>query len=77
MTKQIKTTAYYWHKGKKRYLAKMHECAMGGEHEPMDGVLYRRCKKCGNLYAVPDEEYIKRKGRSAVENRSDFDSEVL
>lgn len=67
MTKQIKSTAFYICNGKKRYLGKMKSCALGGQHEPMDGVLYRRCKKCGNIYPVRDEEFIKRRGEVIVE----------
>lgn len=67
MTKQIKTQGYYWLNGKKRYLAKMHECPHGEKHEPMEGVLYRRCKKCGNLYAVRDEMYIQETGEKSFD----------
>ncbi len=68
MTKQNKTTAFFWYNGKKRYLAKMWECQQGDQHEHMPGVLYRRCQKCGNLYAIKDVEYVKRKGETVVDN---------
>jgi hypothetical protein len=64
MTRQIKTTVSLKHKGRKRYLAKKDECQLGGHHEPIPGVLYRRCAKCGNIYVVRDDEYIKRRGET-------------
>ena len=55
----------------------MHECHHGGEHEPMEGVLYRRCNKCGNLYAIRDEQYLKERGESSVDNFYDESDEVV
>lgn len=43
-------------------IGKMKICEHGDGHEPMDGVLYRRCKKCGKMYPILDKEYQKRKG---------------
>jgi hypothetical protein len=45
-----------------KHLVPMKDCECGGGHEPIDGVMYRMCKNCRGLYAVRDEDYIKRHG---------------
>jgi hypothetical protein len=45
-----------------KHLVPMKDCECGGGHEHIEGVMYRMCAKCRGLYAVRDEDYIKRHG---------------
>lgn len=55
-----------------KHLVPMHDCECGGEHKPIQGVLYRMCQECRGIYAVRDNEFIAKRGELPV----DFDYEL-
>jgi hypothetical protein len=54
-----------------KHLVPMRDCECGGEHKHIEGVLYRMCQRCRGIYAVRDEEFIKKHGEIPI----DFDWE--